>query len=165
MDDQQNQPMEDRVPPGQSPKISSQETKIELEAKLEELKNKRLETETQQKAAATGMPYINLKGVPIPPETLKIVSEEEAEKRGIIPFLQDERKICLAVLNPSVPGVLELKTKIETETGLKVVLYLTSELSLAAGIKLYRSLPKIKKRDKGLEISEEEILNFQSKIK
>lgn len=154
MDEQQNQP-----------KISTKETKMELEAKLEELKIKRLEAEVQQQALSLGLSYINLKGLPIPPETLKIVPEEEAKKLKVIPFLQDEKKICLAVLNPADPLVDELKIKLETETGLNVVFYLTSEISLLAGLKLYRSLPKIKKRDKGLEISEEEILNFQTKIK
>jgi len=154
MDDTQNQP-----------KISSEETKIELEVKLEELKNKRLEAEAQQKAAAAGLAYINLKGAPIPPETLKIVSEEDAEKVGVLPFLQDEKKICLAILDPSASSVLELKTKIEEETGSNVILYLTSESSFAAGMKLYQSLPKIRRREKGLEITEEEILNFQAKIK
>lgn len=144
---------------------SQNNKKAELEAKLEELKIKKIEEETQKKAISLNLPYINLKAIPIPSETLRIIPEEEAKKIGVIPFLKDERKINLAVLNPLDPLVLELKSKIELETNLKVFLYLTSESSLSSALKLYRGLPKLKRREKGVEITEEEILAYQEKVK
>ncbi len=142
-----------------------EDKRLELKRKLEELKIKKIEEETQKKAVALGLPYVNLKGFSIPPETLRIVSQEEAEKNGLIPFFLDERKVNLAVLDPFKPEVLELKTKIENETNLEVFLYLTSENSFLSALKLYKSLPKIKKREKGVEITEEDLLNYQTKIK
>ncbi|MFN3301704.1 MAG: GspE/PulE family protein [Patescibacteria group bacterium] len=139
--------------------------KAELEAKLEELKIKKIEEETQKKAAILNLPYINLKGRSIPPEILRIIPEEEAKKVGAIPFSRDERKINLAVLDPTNPQVLELKEKIELETNLKVFLFLTSALSFTSALKLYGSLPKLKRREKAVEISEEEILAYQKRIK
>ncbi len=141
------------------------EEKLKLEAKLKELKIKKIEEETQKKAVSLGLAYINLKGLSIPPEVLRIIDEEEAVGLGVVPFSKDERKLNLAVLDPLDPKVLELKSKIETETNLKVFLYLTSPISLSSALKLYKTLPKIKRRIKGVEISEEEIITWQTKIK
>lgn len=147
------------------PKISSQSKKIELDLKLEELKNKKLEEKTIQRAFAIGVPHINLKGIPITPEALKTISEEEAKQLQVVPFLRDEKIICLGAIDPLDQKLLELKNKIEDETNLSVNMFLVSEVSFLIGLKFYQTLPKIKKREGGLEITEEELLNFQTKIK
>jgi len=141
------------------------EKKAKLEEKLEELKIKKIEEETQKKAAFLNIPYINLKGISIPPEVLRIVSEEEAKNLKVIPFSKSERKINLAIVDPTDPKVLELKSRIEEETGLTVSFFLTSLISFSSALKLYKTLPKIKKREKGVEITEEEISAYQAKIK
>lgn len=148
----------------QQPQISPDETKRELESKLADLKNKRLEDEAQQKALTLGLPYIRLRGVPIPPETLKIIAEAEAKEKNVIVFLKDERKINLAILDLT-PAIEELKNNLIIQTGLRVELYLTSEQSLFSALKLYQNLPHLKQREKSVEITEEELLTIQNKIK
>ena len=146
----------------QQPQISSDDTKKELESKLESLKNKRLEEEAQQKSVISGLRYIKLQGVPIPPETLKIINEEEAQQKNIIAFLKDERKIDIAVLEIT-PEISELKNSLENSTGLKVEFYIASEPSLISALKLYKNLPHLRQREKSVEITEEELVDLQSR--
>lgn len=141
------------------------EKQKELEKKLEEIKNKKIEEETEKKAISLGLPYINLKGLTILPEILRIVPEEEAEKLKVIPFSQDEKHIRLAVLDPFQIEIEELKKRIESETGLKVIIYLTSFLSFSSAFRFYKSLPKIKRREKAVEITESDLLKYEGKIK
>jgi len=149
----------------QQSSITPDEAKARLETKLEELKNKKIEEEAQKKAIALGLPYINLRGIPIPPEILRIIPEEEAKELSVIPFYKDERKINLATTDPTQPKILELIERIKSENNLEVFIYLTSLISFSSAFKLYQSLPKIRKRVKGVEITEDDLLRYQEKIK
>jgi len=148
----------------QQPQISSDDTKKQLDAKLEELKNKRLEEEAKQKASQLGLPYVNLHAFSIQPETLKIIAENEAHHKGVITFLKDDKKINLAIIDIN-QDLIELKEKITKETGLPIFFYITSAVSLNSALKLYKNLPQLRKREKSVEITEEEIRNYQNKIK
>ncbi|MCX7778644.1 MAG: GspE/PulE family protein [Patescibacteria group bacterium] len=149
----------------QKPKIAPEEVQEKLSEKLEELKIKELENETQKKAFSLGLPYLNLKGFPIAPEALRLIPEEEAKQLQVICFYRDEKKACLATLNPERTDFFSLSEKIKEETGLKIEVYLISPISFDYAIKLYRTLPKMKKRVKAVEITEEDLQRYQKEIK
>jgi type IV pilus assembly protein PilB len=146
------------------PQISSDETKKDLEAKLAGLKNKKIEEEVQQKSFILGLPYIMLQGIPIPPETLKLIDEQVAKEKNVVAFLRDEKKINLAILDLN-PAVTEIKDNLVSQTGLRVDFYLISEQSLNSALKLYQNLPHLRQREKSIEINEEELIALQNKIK
>ena len=58
-----------------------------LGEKIKEIEVKKKEEGLKSKAVSLGQGYINLKGLPIVPEALRLVSEEESKREGIICFM------------------------------------------------------------------------------
>lgn len=140
-------------------KVSDQETEEALVEKMKEMEINQQEEEIKQKASQQGLAYINLRGLPIMPEALELLEEEEARQKKVICFLYREGKeIRLAVVENN-QQIKELVDRLkEGYPGYKIKVFLTSQNSLATALKLYTSLPKVIERvDDKIEISEEEI--------
>jgi len=147
------------------PNIASNEEQEKLQEKLFDIKTKEIEEETAQKARYLGVPYINLVGFPIPPEALRIIPQEEAQKYGLICFYRAETKIKLASPNVENPVLSDYIEQLEGAYGLKSELYLVSVNSFNKAYRRYATLPKISSIDRGVEISAEQFKSFQKKIK
>lgn len=131
--------------------------KIELDQKEEELKNK---------AMAGGLGYINLKGLPIMPEALKLIPEEESKKEGVICFMyRKDKEIRLAVLEEN-DKVSEIIQRLEGEhPGVIIQTYLTSQASIGEGLKMYAALPKIIKKVDEREVLETDLAKAVKEFK
>ena len=70
-----------------------------LDQKVQEIAIKEKEAETENKAIASGLPYINLSGFAVSPETLAIISEERARELRTICFLNTGSEIRLGVVD------------------------------------------------------------------
>ncbi|MDZ7798848.1 MAG: GspE/PulE family protein [Patescibacteria group bacterium] len=141
--------------------VSSDETKEKFEEKMDEIKLKEKEEAVKAKAEELSLNYINLVGFPIGPETLSIISKEEALKCKTVCFLKSGKEIRLGCLKPNTPETKELIKKIREKYQSHIGLYLISEHSFKEAIKLYDRLPKIKKEVKGVEIAQEAIEKFK----
>ncbi|MBU1179367.1 GspE/PulE family protein [Patescibacteria group bacterium] len=140
-------------------------TQEKYEKKMEEIRYEEKEEEIKADAGSVGVPYINLKGFPIASETLKLLSRELAEKNNMIPFFHGGGETRIAAIDPKNEQVKELAYQVGERQHSNVKMYLISKQSLEHGLKLYATLPKIKKIQKGVQIKEEEISKFRKEIK
>jgi type IV pilus assembly protein PilB len=115
-----------------------------LKEKMGEIELGQKEEELKGKATMAGLGYINLRGLPIMPEALKLIPEEESKKEGVICFMyKKDKEIRLAVLKKN-NKVKEIVKRLKGEhPGISIQTYLTSQASIEDGLKMYAALPKI----------------------
>jgi type IV pilus assembly protein PilB len=133
-------------------------------SKQEEIKNKEIERQTQAKAQSLGLSYINLFGFPISPEALTLISEEDAIKNKLVCFFYDGGSIRVATTRPENPEAQKIVDSINKEYFTESSTYLISNNSLKHALKLYETIPKIKKNVKGVEINEDDLTKFEADI-
>ncbi len=141
------------------------ETQEKYSEKMEEIRYKEKETEVRARAASSGAQYINLKGFPIAPETLKLMPEEIAREHKMLPFFFGASELRVGAVNPAEEKVKELTYQMAERARANAAIYMISEQSLALALKLYGILPKIKEIQKGVKINEEEIAKFRKETK
>ncbi|MFH1890465.1 MAG: ATPase, T2SS/T4P/T4SS family [Candidatus Kuenenbacteria bacterium] len=148
--------------------ITSQEKQDELKEKMRSIDINEKEKEVRTNAANLGFGYINLKGIPILPDALRVVSEEESKKLGIICFYFRERKeIRIAILKENIAKqeVRELIRQIMDNYGnVQVNLYITSQESMSYALKMYKTLPKIEIQTDEIKILEQDIAKQNEEI-
>lgn len=94
------------------------------------------EAVTRQRAEAFKLPYINLVGYPILPNTLKLMTLEEVLRYKMVVFMKVDRKIRLALTDPS-PETLAFVQELANRTHLEASLSLCSETSLRFATNIY----------------------------
>lgn len=135
-----------------------------LKSKQQEIKNKEIERQTQAKAQALGLPYIDLFGFPISPEAILIIEEAEAIKEKIVCFFYNGENLRVATTNPDNSNIKKIIEKIDKIYFTKSNLYLISTKSLEHALNVYKNIPKFKKAVSGVEISEEDLEKFKEEI-
>lgn len=128
-----------------------------------EIKQKEIERETEKRAALIGLPYANLFGFPISPEALSLISEEQARTINAVCFFYDGANIRLACVEPSEEIADELE-RLNAQYFTKGKLYLISQNSLNLAFDAYKSIPRVKRLDNGIAISEENLERFKKDI-
>ena len=128
-----------------------------------EIKLKEEEKQTEVKAIKIKMDYINLFGFPISPEALVLIAEEEAREIKTVCFFYDGTNIRV--------GCTEYTAQVEEEISrLKEIYfsnvkpYLISNSSFNYALEFYKSIPKTKKYESGVEISEANLEKFKEAI-
>jgi type II secretory ATPase GspE/PulE/Tfp pilus assembly ATPase PilB-like protein len=144
--------------------LADEETAQKFTEKMTEISLKEREEESARKAASIGVPSINLKGFPISPEALILVSEEQAKEMQVICFLYTGSELRLGALHPEDPAVQELLIELSERQGANPRLYALSEESFNQGLKLYAALPKIRPLVKGVQITEEELNKYMAQM-
>ena len=148
----------------------SQDTKddenvlVKFSQKEKEIKIKELERSTQKKAAALGLPYIDLVGFPISPETIAMIKETEAMILNLICFYYDGKNIRLAATDPEDQEVKDKLKELEDKYFASGEIYLISDHSLKYGLELYRSVPKTREFFKGVQVGEEDLNKYSDKF-
>jgi type II secretory ATPase GspE/PulE/Tfp pilus assembly ATPase PilB-like protein len=145
-------------------KPKGQTKQKQLGAKLRDIKITEREQEVKKNAAEKNIPYINLVGFAIGPEALQTFSLEESKKNKIVCFLLLEKDARFAAVNPENKEVIELVKKISKNLHVKSNIYMVSEHSFEAALKIYERLPKKRKPIKGVDISDEELNKFTANI-
>lgn len=146
-----------------TPRIASDDTEDKLADKMTEIKLKDKEREAEFAAQESGLPYIDLKGFPISPETIITLSKEEAEQLKTICFFNNGQEIRLATTEPT-EKVKELVKKLSEKFHAHGDLYVISNNSLQNSLKIYDALPKRKKVVLGVEITEEDLKKYKKQI-
>ena len=136
-----------------------------LEEKMTELRLKEKEKDTERKAQSSGVPYVNLKGFPISPEALRLISRTQAKELSVIPFINTGSDIRLGAIDPSSPAIRELLYQLEERTKARGGLYQISQESLQVGLAAYDTLPVIKPIIKGVAIEEEELKKYEAQFR
>jgi len=145
--------------------LASSDTQEKYEEKMEEIRYKEKEDEIKEKAPVLGVPYINLKGFPISPDTLKLIPKDISEENKLVCFFHGGGEIRVGAINPSDEKVKEIVYQLGERNRAHAIVYIISEQSLENALKLYANLPQIKEIKKGVEINQEEIDKFRKEIK
>ena len=135
-----------------------------LLAKEQELKSKKVEEQTQSQAATLGLGYINLFGFPVAPDAISLISETEARANHIICFYYDGENIRLGVVGQINPVTQAIVDRLNNQYFANSRIYLISELSFDYAVEFYKTLPKIKQHETGVEIKKEDLKKFEAAI-
>lgn len=128
-----------------------------------EIKIKEVEKLTESQALAAGLSYVNLFGFPISPEALVLVQEERARELNVVCFFYDGGNIRLGCLD-ATPEVKAELAQLSEQYFAEGRLYLISKSSFDYALEAYKSIPKIKRYESGVEISEESLEKFKEDI-
>jgi type II secretory ATPase GspE/PulE/Tfp pilus assembly ATPase PilB-like protein len=150
---------------GKRPIIATEEVADKFSTKMRGIQVKEKEREAQTNASLTGIPYIDLKGFPISPDTLTIFSEEKANELKAVCFFRSSDDIRIGAVNPDNQELLVLAQKIAKENHARVEIYLISQHSFDFVFNLYKTIPKLRKFISGVEISEDDIKRYEKEIK
>ena len=133
--------------------------------KLNDLLHKEEEDLVQLLSGKYNVEYINLLGIPINMDALRLIDEQTAKNALIAGFALVDKKIKVAVRNPeqiaTKDAIQALKNK-----GYEPIVYITSTLSLAKAWKMYKDLSFAYESKAGsLEISSEDITSIIDQAK
>lgn len=116
-----------------------------LKEKLTELRVEGEEGRAKLLAEKLGLPFLDLKIIPIQPKALALVPEEESQKAKLAVIQKKAKKIVVAACNPNNPDTKnildELKKKYEIQ------LFISSLHGLKKAWKVYKRVPKKPKED------------------
>ncbi|MFH1781660.1 MAG: GspE/PulE family protein [Patescibacteria group bacterium] len=144
---------------------SPQERDDALQEKIREIQLNKLEKMTKEKAGQLSMQYINLKGFPIGPEIISLISEEKAKEAEVLCFFHMQNQVRLATPNPDNPAINDVVTSLQKSLrGQKIELYLTSQHSFDQAMKLYGSVAKTRKVQIGVKITDEQLKALQNEV-
>lgn len=143
-----------KTPPG----VASQ-----LESRMGEIKQQEKEKLTQEKAAQLELPYIALRGFPISPEALSLITKDIAATIHVIPFFLVGDEIRLATTSPG-PEINKLAERIKKDRVANVQTYLISDDSFDYALKLYDKLPTPKEVIYGYRIEEADLAKYEKEI-
>ncbi|MBU0646059.1 GspE/PulE family protein [Patescibacteria group bacterium] len=147
-------------------KTPAEETTLEkFEEKMSEVRLKEKEVEAEKLAASLGVPYVNLKGFPISPESIVTIPEEQAKELKAVCFLNTGPEIRVASLKPTEEKVKEFVFQLGERFQANTGLYQISEESFRVAMEVYQKLPKIKAIIKGVKVTDEELAKYQAQIK
>lgn len=132
-------------------------------SKQMEIKLKEIEKEAERRASSSSLSYINLSGFPISPEALVLIPKNKALELGLVCFFYDGKNIRLACTKPSRKIEIEIE-RLNNIYYTNAILYFVSKPSFDYAIKVYDSLPKLKKYDSGVEINEVSLKKFKEDI-
>src|SRR5574344_411531 len=131
--------------------------------KQQEIKIKEIEKSTEAAANDLGLPYINLFGFPISPEAVVLIDEKEARKLKTICFFYDGEHIRIGAMQNG-KDQQELAERLNKLYFCEVKTYLISENSFTSALEIYKSIPKVKTVQRGIDISEESLEKYKLEI-
>lgn len=141
--------------------------KKELTGALKKLQQDEEEMLAMQKAEKLGIPYVNLLGFPINTDSLSLVREEDARSAKAVVFWQQGKDLRLAALDPSARAIKDIENELVDREGYHVRRYLISARSLDVALGLYSHVTykEEAKKDRYMQLPEEELEIFEREIK
>jgi len=132
--------------------------------KQDEIKVKEMERTTKQMADSYGYPYVDLFAFPISPDALSLLPEKEAKRLNAVCFYYDGDNIRIGTTDVENEEVKKKLAELKETYFTQGKIYLISQHSLDYALKLYQSLPKIRKFVKGVEIKSQDLERFEQEV-
>ncbi len=133
--------------------------------KLDELRKNEEEEMVQMLSAKYGIEYINLLGIPVNTDALRVISEPEARAAQIAAFAMVNKKVKVAARNPQSDAVQAIISDLKAK-GFDPEIFMTSTQGLEKAWRLYKDLSFAYESKSGsLEISNEEVSSIIEKAK
>ena len=143
-----------------------QANKSVIDKKLQELNREAEEREARRRALKAGVPYLDLKTVPINIEALALISEVEAleAKAAPIEVKSHGKEVAVVCLDPHLPGVQKIVEKLKAKS-YAASLFVVSLSSLKHVWSFYAFAPKEGVKITGsVNIEEKKIIELQHKL-
>jgi len=86
-----------------------------IKEKLSQMRRSAEERDSQRRAAKSGYPYASLITAPINIEALALIPQEVAQKAKVAAFEIKEKKVALAIFDPSESGAKEVIEKLKSQ--------------------------------------------------
>jgi len=138
----------------------------EVQRVLARLKHESEEQQTAGLATTLGLPYIDLNIFPIDPETLRTIPREDAEKNGLVCIQRAGKNVSLAISNFSLPGLKEYISKLETEEGYKIKLFICSKTGFQKTLEKYKHIALLDSLEElRLTLTGKDLEDFEKKLK
>jgi len=133
--------------------------------KLKTLRDKEEEELAQTLSERYGVPYLDLTGLGINIDALRVVKEQEAREREMAVFDITDRKLGVAVLSPENPRTIEAINELKAR-GYEPTVYMVSHASLNKVYDRYKDLSySFETKSGALDISSDEILRIMERVK
>jgi len=122
------------------------------------------ERAVSDKAKQLGLSYINLDKVPLNPDLVSIVPQDQATNALLVPFFRIGKKLRVAVTDPELPAVKALFVTLKNQ-GYALNVNLASDEGIKAAVqKLYADVDKHKKLDLVTHVDEAEIKTYAEEL-
>ncbi len=144
--------------------ISSDEVEEKLKTKIKELESKKKEEAAMQEAAEIGYDHIALKGFPINPDALILISEADARRLKTVCFFRTDTELRLGAVDPTKQAVTDLLKELEKDLRVNGNIYKISEQSFEAALELYKTIPIPRKYIAGIAITADDLEKFKGEI-
>lgn len=105
--------------------------------RLTELRRQEEETLIKSLALQYAIPYIDLRGITLNPEAIKVLSEAEAEDGKMVVFEQIRKRISVAIRNPNNRQTQQILKNLDSD-GYEITTYMTSTISLEHAWERYK---------------------------
>lgn len=136
-----------------------------LEKKMQTFDLQSSENDVKTHAISLGLPYIQLEGFPIGPETISILPEETARDNSLVVFFRLENQMRVGALDPlNEKTTAVVQQLIKDHPGTNVVAYMISPHSLEVALELYKNVTKVKEVEIGVHISAAQVKQFQDEL-
>jgi len=137
----------------------------EQKKKMQELRDSDEENVSQMLSTKYGIPYLDLSGVSIDTDALKMIEEDEAREFEVAGFDLVGKKISIGVRSPNKTGIDTIINNLET-SGYAPSLFMVSKKSLEKAWDRYKDITFSTSSTAGLlDISNDEIEKFTATTK
>ncbi|MFO0702392.1 MAG: GspE/PulE family protein [Candidatus Andersenbacteria bacterium] len=121
------------------------------------------ESQAQIGAKGVGLPYINLFGFPVELGALKVVTEQEAQRAQLAPFLLSDKQLRLATIDPKNAQQKALLEQLKK--GLRRQVYFVSPSSFGHIVGFYRNVVAAKPQGKTeVALTEADLERFKMSV-
>lgn len=145
-------------------KIATDNVSDKFNETYKKIQIKQEEAAAEATSSLFGLDYMDLHSFPIGPEALKSISQNDAEKYGIICFYRafQEMRIGITKFNDSVVDFISALDTGEVNTNKKI--YYISKGSFDVAYALYDKLPKVKTFVNGFKIDQDVFNKFKEEL-
>ncbi len=143
------------------PKVASDETDDALQDKMREIKRREIEQQTLSRSRSLGVGYVNLSGIAIDTDTLKLIPREKAlAVQAVVFYFQSHKELRIGSPDPNSPRVRELADELGRQLEITPKLYVISSDSFREAIKQYDRIPQVTSLGDTVEITPDDLSRF-----
>lgn len=135
---------------------------------IDDIKKGSEEKDYKKYAEKLNLEYVELKGYPISPDVLKIISREDAQNFQVISYLKVGNKVKIATPDPQLDKFQEFLFSLKNMTKYDFIIAITSPTNIKSTLDLYNNIKidsELKRGSDKIDITEEEINRFSQSIK
>jgi len=145
-------------------KDNDENVQSKFKTKQQEINTKEMERETERNATSAGVPYIDLFGFPISPESLVLIDKEDSRNTKCVCFFYNGTDIRLGAIDPHSEAVQKIAQELHEQYYSKVVIYIISSHSFKHAFEFYKTIPKVRTMKRGVEVTEDDLNRFSDKF-